>query len=68
MRACVCVCVCVCVLWCVVMCCGVMCGDHMVHLLCRYNKRHVAFKLAYLGPAYHGFAIQEETGPTIEVQ
>ena len=58
-----CVCVCVCV------CCDVVRVDHTPYPpLCRYSKRHVAFKLAYLGSAYHGFAIQEEAGPTIEVQ
>ena len=48
------------VLYCIVLYCIV---------LYRYNKRHVALKLAYLGSAYHGFAIvEEDIGPTIEVQ
>ena len=33
----------------------------------RYNRRHVALRLAYLGTDYSGFAIQEEPQVTIEV-
>ena len=32
----------------------------------RYNTRHVALKIAYLGQDYHGFAVQEDTDKTIE--
>ena len=32
----------------------------------RYNTRHVALKIAYLGWDYQGFAVQEETENTIE--
>lgn len=32
----------------------------------RYKKRHVAFKLLYLGWNYHGFASQDITEKTIE--
>ncbi len=31
-----------------------------------YKKRHVSFKVAYFGWDYHGFAVQEITGKTIE--
>ena len=31
-----------------------------------YCKRHVAFHVCYLGWAYHGFAVQETTGKTVE--
>ena len=34
--------------------------------VCRYNKRHVALKLAYVGWDYHGFASQDALR-TIEV-
>lgn len=34
--------------------------------LFRYNTRHVALKIAYLGCDYQGFAVQEETEKTIE--
>jgi len=33
---------------------------------CRYNTRHVALKIFYLGWDYHGFAVQEDTDKTIE--
>ncbi len=33
----------------------------------RYNERHVALRLAYLGAGYQGFAIQETSDRTIEV-
>lgn len=32
----------------------------------RYQKRHIALKMAYLGWNYHGFASQESTENTIE--
>ena len=32
----------------------------------RYNTRHVALKILYLGWDYQGFAVQEETDKTIE--
>ncbi|XP_013409956.1 tRNA pseudouridine(38/39) synthase isoform X2 [Lingula anatina] len=32
----------------------------------KYNTRHVALKIAYLGWDYHGFAVQEDTDKTIE--
>lgn len=32
----------------------------------RYNTRHVALKIAYLGWDYQGFAVQEDTEKTIE--
>ena len=32
----------------------------------RYNKRHVAFKVAYLGWSFHGFASQENVENTVE--
>lgn len=32
----------------------------------RYNTRHVALKIAYLGWDFMGFAVQEETAKTIE--
>lgn len=35
-------------------------------LFCRYQKRHVAFKLLYLGWNYQGFATQDVTEKTIE--
>ena len=38
---------------------ALMCGD-------RYNTRHVALKLAYLGWDYQGFVVQEDTERTIE--
>ena len=31
-----------------------------------YKKRHVLFKVSYFGWDYHGFAVQEITGKTIE--
>lgn len=34
--------------------------------LTRYNTRHVALKVAYLGWDYHGFAVQEDNEKTIE--
>ena len=34
----------------------------------RYNKRHVALKVAYIGWDYHGFAIQDTVDNTIEVR
>ena len=34
--------------------------------LLRYNTRHVALKIAYLGCDYHGFAVQEDNVKTIE--
>ena len=33
----------------------------------RYNYRHVAVQLAYLGTGYHGFAVQDPPHVTIEV-
>lgn len=33
----------------------------------RYARRHIAFRVAYLGWNYHGFAIQKTTPATIEV-
>jgi hypothetical protein len=36
-------------------------------LLFRYNVRHIALKIAYLGWDYHGFASQENVENTIEV-
>lgn len=36
------------------------------HFIIRYNKRHVALRLAYVGWDYHGFASQEGVN-TIEV-
>ena len=33
---------------------------------CRYNTRHVALKIVYLGWDYQGFAAQEDTNKTIE--
>ena len=38
-----------------------------VFTLCRWNRRRIALKLAYLGWDYHGLAIQEPHQPTIEV-
>ena len=38
----------------------------IIRLLPRYNTRHVALKIAYLGQDYHGFAVQEDTDKTIE--
>ena len=35
-------------------------------LVWRYNKRHVALKILYVGVAYQGFAVQEDTDRTIE--
>jgi len=35
----------------------------------RFNRRHIALKIAYLGENYHGFAIQnmsENPPPTVE--
>ena len=32
----------------------------------RYNSRHVALKILYLGWDYHGLATQEDTNNTIE--
>lgn len=32
----------------------------------RYNTRHIALKILYLGWDYHGFAAQEDTEKTIE--
>ena len=32
----------------------------------RYNTRHVALKVAYLGWDYQGFVVQEDTERTIE--
>ncbi|CAG5125894.1 unnamed protein product, partial [Candidula unifasciata] len=32
----------------------------------KYNTRHVALKIAYLGWDYHGFVVQEDTDKTIE--
>lgn len=32
----------------------------------RYNTRHIALKVAYLGWDYQGFAAQEDTDKTIE--
>lgn len=32
----------------------------------RYNKRHIALKVAYLGWAFHGFASQENIENTVE--
>lgn len=32
----------------------------------KYNKRHVALKIAYLGWDYKGFVVQEDTNKTIE--
>uniref|UniRef100_T1J741 Pseudouridine synthase I TruA alpha/beta domain-containing protein n=1 Tax=Strigamia maritima TaxID=126957 RepID=T1J741_STRMM len=32
----------------------------------KYNKRHVALKVAYLGWDYHGFTVQEDEAKTIE--
>lgn len=32
----------------------------------RYNTRHVALKVLYLGWDYHGFAVQEDNEKTIE--
>ncbi|XP_011684907.1 PREDICTED: tRNA pseudouridine(38/39) synthase [Wasmannia auropunctata] len=32
----------------------------------RYHKRHILLKFYYLGWDYHGFAVQEDTGDTIE--
>lgn len=32
----------------------------------KYNKRHVALKIAYLGWDYRGFVVQEDTNRTIE--
>jgi tRNA pseudouridine38/39 synthase len=34
--------------------------------LCRYNTRHVALKVAYLGWDYQGFVVQEDSEKTIE--
>lgn len=31
-----------------------------------YKKRHVVFRIAYFGWDYHGFAVQETSGKTIE--
>ena len=45
----------------------------VVHVDCyfsihvRWNRRRIALKIAYLGWDYHGFAIQEQPQPTIEV-
>ena len=37
-------------------------------LLChRYNRRQIALRIAYLGEAYQGFAIQEPPAITVEV-
>jgi hypothetical protein len=36
-------------------------------ILFRYNVRHIALKIAYLGWDYHGFASQENIENTIEV-
>jgi tRNA pseudouridine38/39 synthase len=33
----------------------------------KYSKRHVAFKIAYLGWNYHGFVSQQGTEETVEV-
>jgi tRNA pseudouridine38/39 synthase len=33
-----------------------------------WSKRHVAFRIAYLGWDYHGLAIQESTQETIEAK
>ncbi|XP_063409480.1 uncharacterized protein LOC134692826 [Mytilus trossulus] len=33
----------------------------------KYNTRHVALKISYLGWDYHGFAVQEDTDKTIEL-
>ena len=35
--------------------------------MCRWNRRRIALKLAYLGWDYHGLAIQDPHQPTIEV-
>lgn len=32
----------------------------------RYNTRHIALKIAYLGWDYNGFVVQEDTDKTIE--
>ena len=42
---------------------GLLC----VHYGSRYNSRYIALQLAYLGEDYHGFAMQEDSSPTIEV-
>lgn len=35
---------------------------------CRYHKRHVVFKILYLGWDYHGFATQDVSEKTIEYE
>lgn len=37
-----------------------------IYFVCRCKKRHVVFKLLYLGWDYHGFATQEVSEKTIE--
>lgn len=34
--------------------------------MCRYQKRHIALKLLYLGWNYDGFVVQDNTTNTIE--
>lgn len=43
-----------------------MCNTVIVYFICRYEKRHVAFKLLYLGWNHQGFATQDDTDKTIE--
>lgn len=33
----------------------------------RYNRRHIALRLAYLGAQYQGMVIQDNATPTVEV-
>ena len=37
-----------------------------MYVIYRYNTRHVALKIVYLGWDYQGFATQEDTNKTIE--
>ncbi len=39
---------------------------HVLHMTFRYNTRHVALKIVYLGWDYQGFAVQEDSNKTIE--
>ena len=43
------------------------CNIQQISPLCRFAKRHVVLRIAYLGWNYHGFAIQKTTPNTIEV-
>jgi len=37
-------------------------------MCCRYNTRHVALRVAYIGSDFQGFAVQEDTDKTIEAE